>query len=409
MSLKLKNKSAKAPRPTVKKQKPRPIKKKKPEKPRVKARFSLSLCDYMTVEVTGFNQTKMLKRLTDEGIKVTNIEKIANNRMKLRLEKKDSEKTFAIFSDMCYNYSVVEYDGVFAYLKSAVKRVGIIVGTLACMACSFVLSGYVMRVEIGDLERIGKLELLSYLKEENIGVGSKISSLDRDEIRRVINAYEGVAESSVELNGTTLKINVIERDVSGEAPEKKQVILSRYDATVTRVVCSGGTAKAQIGRIVKRGDVLIEGALYDQAGEKLKDVPAEGIVYGKIVKNSTRLVSLDAYEYARTGKQKRVTSLNVFGLEIGKLRSPFETFESETHESELSAFLPVKVKQVTYYETSALSLDRSLEELVKSLEDEALRSFLDSAKELSATSHVTDLGENVYKIDTYVEAEIIIS
>ncbi len=400
MSLKQRNKTAKAERPK---------KEKKPKKQRIPSRFMPAFYDCMTVEVVGFNQTRLLKRLAEAEIGVKNIEKIANNRMKLRLRKKDSAKTFAILSDMCYNYSVVEYDGIFAYLKSALCRVGIIVGTLACMACSFVMSGFVMKVEISDLERIGKLELISYLKESDVGVGSRISTLDRDEIRKTVNAFEGVAESSVEIRGTTLVINVIERDESSVASEPKQLITSRYDATVTRVVCSGGTAKVSRGQIVKCGDVLIEGALYDQMGEKLKDVPAEGIVYGKVVKNSTRLVSLDAYKYERTGKSKRMTALGVFGLNIGKLDSPFDSFESVTESSELSAFLPIKVNQITYYETAVMDVDRSLEELVKSLEEEALSAFLTSSEEMRATSHVTALGENVYRIDTFVEAEIIIS
>ncbi len=388
----------------------------KPREKRVKsvkravpAYFRASLTDCVTIEITGFNQVRLLARLADEGISVLGVERGGSRVMRLRVRKKQSEKTFAICESMCYTYSVVAYDGMLACLFANARRAGVAAGALLLAALTFFFSGFVMRIEINDMESIGRLELISYLKESDVGVGSRISALDREEIRSVVNAYDGVAESSVEIRGNTLVINVVERDSSTSGAEKRAAITSLYDARVTRVICAGGTSRVEVGQIVKKGDLLIEGALYNQEGEKMTDVNASGTVYGTVVKTSKYVVSTDAYTYRRTGNKKTVTALGFMGLKIGKNVSPFPFYESETTEATLSSFLPIRVTRTVFYETEAVRESRTPEELAEFYRQKELEEFTAAAENIEASAHVEAIAPGLYGISVYVEAETVIS
>ena len=389
----------------------------KPREKRVKAvkrasvpvYFKASLTDCVTIEIIGFNQVRLLARLAEEEISVLGLERSGSRVMRLRVRKKQSKKTFAICESMCYTYSVVARDGVFSYLYANARRAGVAVGALLLAALTFFLCGFVMRIEINDLSGIGRLELISYLKENDIGVGSRISALDREEIRRTVNAYDGVAESGVEIRGNTLVINVVERDSSAAEEEKRAAIASLYDARVTRVICSGGTSRVEVGQIVKKGDLLIEGALYNQEGEKLTDVNASGTVYGTVVKNKKYVVSTEAYTYRRTGNKKTVTTLGFMGLKIGKSVSPFAFYESETTEAALSALLPIKVKRTVFYETEVVREERKPEELAEFYKQKEMEEFTAAAENIKTSAHIEALAPGLYGISVYVEAETVIS
>lgn len=141
----------------------------------------------------------------------------------------------------------------------------------------------------------------------------------------------------------------------------------------------------------KKGDLLIEGALYNQEGEKLTDVNASGTVYGTVVKNKRYVVSTEAYTYRRTGNKKTVTTLGFMGLKIGKSVSPFAFYESETTEAALSALLPIKVKRTVFYETEVVREERKPEELAEFYKQKEMEEFTAAAENIKTSAHIEAL------------------
>ena len=382
---------------------------KKEKKKRVSAYFNLSLADCVTLEINGFNQTRLLKELSDGGVKISGIRRYGSNKMQIRIRKKQREKTFAICESMCYTYSVVSYDGLFAFFLGNIRRVGVVFGTVLCALGTFFLGGFVMKIDVNGLENIPKTEFLSYLDENGLDVGSRISALDRDEIRKIVNGFEGIAESGVLIKGTTVVINVVERDETSPRIELKPQVVSKYDARVTRIICASGTAKVKAGQIVKAGDTLIEGVIYDQNGESLDFPGAAGVVYGKVVYSRTFTVTADAYVYRRTGDKKTVTAFSIVGLKLGKNKSPYASYESVTTLRTLNGFIPLQVEQTVYYETEAVKETRSVEEITQSCVDEALMEFTGPDENMIYKTHVEELCPGTYNVSVYIEAETLIS
>ncbi len=360
------------------------------------------------VEIVGFNQPRLLSALKSEGVAFFALNKNSAQTMRLSILKKDCVKTFAICNRMCYNYVIVGTEGVLPCIKASVRRVGVLVGALMLCALTAFSGSLILDVKVEGLESITRAEMLAYLKANGVSRFAPKSKVDADAVKLKVNAYDGVAECTVKLDGSTLTVTVIEREHTADIPTPKPLIVSRYDARVTRIVAREGTPTVKCGDIVKIGQTLIEGVAYDQNGEVLVSTPADGEVYGSIALARTFTVSADEMVYRPTGRKATRTQLNVFGKSIGKLQSPFEHCTAVTRTSELNAFLPVSVTQITYSETERITLTRDANEIADELKKEVLSEYV-GASEVAVDAHVKALSANTYQITVYLQAEILIS
>ena len=90
-------------------------------------------------------------------------------------------------------------------------------------------------------------------------------------------------------------------------------IIASQDCTITEIVTASGTPVVKAGDDVKKGDILISGAvyLYDDNNEVLDTnyVSAEGTVYGICVYHYKDTVPLSCYSKEYTGNEKELLFL----------------------------------------------------------------------------------------------------
>ena len=109
--------------------------------------------------------------------------------------------------------------------------------------------------------------------------------------------------------------------------------MSDYDATVTRIIMRSGTAT------VARGDMLANGDVYSTSGELLYTADCDAEIYGKVSVTFSADVSRAAVEYRRTGKSSKKTVFGLFGHSIGKVKSPYASYETVAHTANYDARL----------------------------------------------------------------------
>lgn len=381
---------------------------KKSRKTPVRAKFSLSFSGKTRLEVTGFNQLRLLYELKKQGVAVFDAVKKAQNRIVFSVKTKDRAKTFAICERMCYTYTVVLYTGVFAWLVGKLPRVGVALGALAVSGLMLLAQSVVSEVRVEGSVTVPKSAVLAAVRECGGYAGGKISELSGDEIRSAVNAIDGIAECSVVLDGTRLLVTVTESTAFAPPAEKRTVVSARTDGVVTRVVCREGTPLVRVGDLVRSGERLITGERFSESGDVVFSGSADGEVYGVISAHASYIMCEKTTAVEYTGKQKTRTAISLFGLRIGKTASPYERSESTVSTAVLGTLFPVRVERVTHREIRVLTLTHTQAELTAAAEQRA-REELFGGEQCTVKSEIRQIADGAYEVSVYLEREGILS
>lgn len=364
------------------------------------------------VVAEGFNHAKLLTTLQTQNVQVRDFVRSSRREVTFTVAKKDLRKTFAILEDMCYTYRVAGATRIRSTALRLLSRVGFVAGVLLLSVLVALARGYVWRVEITGNDLVPDKVIENALAEHNIAVGKKLSHFDADELSAAVRSIEGVTLASVRRVGTTVQVEVFESDpVAPPLTHSETDVLSRYDATVTRVIAREGTALVCVGDNVFAGTPLI-GAYRKPAEEGGEPLPsyAAGVVYGKVAFTFSTTVATEWYEYVPV-RTKRRTRLKIFGLTIGKKPTVGVGYEVTESSKTLNVFLPVKVTTSRIVEMQKRKMSATVEELAAKTEQETLSRFIHEEASSSLTSHSTvrELGGGLYRVNVFIEAEMVIS
>ena len=329
----------------------------------------------------------------------------------LTIRAKHREKTFAICNNMCYNYKVVEYRGVKCCFKNLLKRIGFAVGALVVLTVAIITDGYVLDIQYQGNQSVSTSEIADYLGSLGIKVGARKSQIVPDEIESALCEWDKIANCSVFTKGNSLIISVTESESSTPKPTEKDAIVSAYDGKVSKIICRSGTPAVKVGQIVRRGQTLIDGVLYDQNGEVFTTVSAVGEVFVAVTEKKNYFVCGDFYEYRPTGETQTQTALEIFGLRLFGFDSPYPTYKATTSEKTLSGLIPIKVIQTSYAQTQRVKVEKTVEEFAREKVEKAQADAItaDFVKVTDSKYHIEKIDDKCYQVTVAITTERKIS
>lgn len=362
----------------------------------------------ITVEAQG-DINSFANAAMRESVKIINLVKISPKKFRCKFAKKHSDKIFAIFKRLCYNYSVVRSDGIADWLNRVWHRAGLFVATGVVAVVFFAFATKcVWQIDISGLNSVSQTQVRLLLKSLGAFEGAKSAALDLQSLENSLINSNAFADATVRLDGTTLKVDLLER--ADYSPPIKNVALSRFDAVVTKVVTRRGTATVKVGDVVKKGSTLIEGVAYSSLGEPLYTCEPDGEVYGKISLTFGTVLSRECVEYQRTGRAKKIVTYTLFGNELGKKSPPYENYSLVKTTGAYDIFIPLYVNSYNYYETEAVTVMRDIEELKNQfVQEKLLESSLDSRDNFTVTDDLRKLSENNYYYTVFISGSLKIS
>lgn len=356
----------------------------------------------VTFEIEGLNQLKLINTLKNEGIAL-NVNRQNQKLMIVTVDRKSKAKTIELVDKLGFSYSVTSEKSAVTSLKSALPRLGLVVGLIVMIALSVYATSFLWKIEISGNDRIDELTIIRILKDKGISIGAK-KNFTAVEVEDALLKLDDISAVSAEIKGTTLKIDIIESTVISPVKQEGEIV-SLYDAEITRIIVNSGSAKVKIGDRIPIGAVLIESAEYDTAGNKIKDVEAQGTVYGKVNFSHSEIVSLSG-GYRRTGKFTENTVIVFFGHRIGK-DVPREGCETEKTIARIGSFFPIYAETTKYYEVEKTA-DLKLEDVKRSVIDKSVNDLIIRAggSAITTTATTAEIAEKVYKITVHIEAEV---
>lgn len=183
-------------------------------------------------------------------------------------------------------------------------------------------------------------ELTSYLVQNGFHLGIKKKQIDCNALEMELRErFDEISWISCCINGTQLSISLKEaEETQANSSVDTQAapcdIVATSDATIQSIVVQNGTPLVKEGDTVKKGDVLISGAvnLYDDANEVLQTnfITAKGKILGQIVEPYNDQLKLQFYEKQFTGNTTSSYQLQFFGYQIPLMthRTSFSTYDT---------------------------------------------------------------------------------
>lgn len=353
----------------------------------------------------GGDKTSVASRLSAAGITVSDL-RADGGKTRFKIRKKDMPKAIAILDEMCYNYDAGEKYGMGRRVAFWLSRAGLLLGAVASVAGLYISYGYVWRIEIDGNEKLSAAAIESALNSVGVRVGRRKSDI-APIAPSALDGLEGVADASCEISGTTLYVRVLEaKDYIAHG--KNGAYVSDYDATVTRIIMRSGTATVARGDIVKRGDMLANGDVFSTSGELLYTADCDAEIYGKVSVTFSADVSRAAVEYRRTGKSSKKTVFGLFGHSIGKVKSPYASYETVAHTANYDVLIPLYVTTYTFYETAPVEAERDIDEVARDYATAKIEE-MNFAGDFEYSYNVTQSVAGLYSVHVFLSGEALIS
>ncbi|MBE5753065.1 MAG: hypothetical protein E7343_03255 [Clostridiales bacterium] len=223
--------------------------------------------------VEGLMPERAIDRLQKGGICVFSVKKIEKKQILFCINKKDLEKAFAIYPNMCYNSScgsVYSFTRVGA-LDARARKIAMqrLIAVCLGVCCFFLLVGgfspFVLRIKTVGAD-VYKRETLEILKENGITLYSPYPSGKENAVCSKILALDGVEFCSLQKRGNTVIVE-IRTNVFSSARQSEGDLISPCDGVVESAVTLGGTLLKKSGEKVLVGEKLVGAYFVNGEGE----------------------------------------------------------------------------------------------------------------------------------------------
>lgn len=277
-------------------------------------------------------------------------------------------------------------------LRKNKKRLSILVGLALFVFLVYMESLYIWHIDVEGAESYTEDEILDVIALEYPCYGTKKSDIDLGNLRNVLmDSFDEVCWVSCGISGTRLTVNIkesVDVFIADDMSEPCNIVAAA-DCTIYSIVTAAGTPVAAGGDDVKKGDILISGAVSirndDNEVVDTRYVTAAGEVYGV-----TKLKYYDELAAGHYLKDKKEEKTSEIKLCIGnmiltpykrKLQGTNIDYVSETYYAHAADYyLPVSLT-VTKANTYDVHTEIYSESELRNIANEHLQTYIAKLRE----------------------------
>lgn len=334
---------------------------------------------YYTIVVEGLDTESFLNYLIRNKIYVYNVNRIEKTKIQFNIDRDNYKKLKKIHRNNKFNIKVKKQTGIPFIAKRIYTYRGMIICAIISLIILMSTSQFVTDVYITAPEGIDKTALKKELYIQGVKPGVYKKSIDRKIVRdNIMGKFNQIAYVSINVKGTNIFVNITKKDESQNSEENSNYcnIIATKDGIIEKVVPRSGEAIVEEGDIVKKGDVLVNGANTTALPEVWATTFYEA-------KKSSNYINI---KNQRTDNKKKVYTISFYDKKYKILRNiKYKDYEIEnkTHELKLGDYtFPIKITVSTFYEVR--KVENKID--VKKVKEELSRTVL---KELDYTIPVS--------------------
>lgn len=334
---------------------------------------------YYTIIVEGLDTESFLNYLIRNKIYVYNVNRIEKTKIQFNIDRDNYKKLKKIHRSNKFNIKVKKQTGIPFIAKRIYTYRGMIICAIISLIILMSTSQFVTDVYITAPEGIDKTALKKELYIQGVKPGVYKKSIDRKIVRdNIMGKFNQIAYVSINIKGTNVFVNITKKDESQNSEENSNYcnIIATKDGIIEKVVPRSGEAVVEEGDIVKKGDVLVNGA-------KTTALPEVWATTFYEAKKSSNYIDV---KNQRTDNKKKVYTISFYDKKYKILRNiKYKDYEIEnkTYELKLGDYtFPIKLTVSTFYEVR--KVENKID--VKKVKEELSRAVL---KELDYTIPVS--------------------
>ena len=214
--------------------------------------------------VEGIMPERALLRLRREKITLYDVKKVQKTQILFSISKKDSEKVFAIYPNVCYNISVytpfvvkkVGAEGIARYVELMKKRAGLLLGGLLFAAAIVASDSLIFGIQFVN-SSVYERETLMALEESGIKPFAPYNDKNLDVACSKILSLDGVEYCSVRKTGFWAQVELRFSPFTLNRFEKDSM-KAKHTGTLLSLTALKGTPVKKIGDEIQVNDVLVE-------------------------------------------------------------------------------------------------------------------------------------------------------
>ena len=239
--------------------------------------FFFTLKDRFKIE--GVMPQRALLRLRRAGIVLYDVKKTAKNQILLSVDKKDSEKVFAIYPNICYNkdgrsaYTAQKIGavGIGKYLEFLKKRLGLILCGLLFVIAVLFFDSFTFGITFVGTDVYAR-EAQIALEQGGIRTFAPYKSGGEDMICAQLLSLDDVEYCSVKKQGLWIRVEMRLSSFSKPTVEKGNM-KAKHEGKLLSLTALRGTPLKKIGERVCLGETLVGDSFTTIGGEQVRVEP----------------------------------------------------------------------------------------------------------------------------------------
>ena len=288
---------------------------------------------YYTVIVEGLGTESFLNYLIRNKIYVYNVNRIEKTKIQFDIDRNNFKKLKKIYRNNKFDIKIKKQTGIPFIARRIYTYRGMVICAIISLIILMSTSQFVTDVYITAPEGIDKQALKKELYIQGVKPGVYKKSIDRKIVREnIMLKFNQIAYVSINVKGTNIFVNITKKDESQNADENSNYcnIIAEKDGIIEKVVPRSGEAIVDEGDIVKKGDVLINGANTSALPEVWATTFYEAKKTSNYidVKNQRTSNKKNVYTISFYDKKFKILSIRIMKLKIKPINLNWEIIHS---------------------------------------------------------------------------------
>lgn len=286
--------------------------------------FFRFLRGYLRIRVWGYSPERFMNLCCNHNILLWDIEKCSEDSYNMNISLNGYFQIRPFVRKTGTKVAVLSKFGLPFFIPHLKLHSFFLIGIVGTFLFLFWTTGYVWKIEMTGNNELQTKELMDFLEERDIKIGSKKNIVRVEELEKAIRTeFPNITWTSVQLEGTKLWIQIKENDKILTVEEKTKEacdLVAEKDGIITSIITRNGVPMVKAGDEVKAGDILVSGRvpIYNDAGEvinyQLYAADADVYLECSYQFQATMPISYILHDY--TGKEYKSIYLKLFDKEI---------------------------------------------------------------------------------------------